>query len=706
MMYSSKRVVLSVVLLGLILIVGAGFTKKQSMLQVLFTSLNNWHVKPKRIEDPYSKNVFASYIKRLDHDKRFFLESDITQLKLHQTTIDDQIRKGKNTFYTAVQEIYKKRLLEAKQRYKTIIKEPLSLTANQVLETDPEKRKFCRSEEEANAYWHKLVRYHYVLNCLTELEAQKKDKAIAVTTSLDAKVTQKAIESTKKNFDLYFQRLEEATAEDHHHLFLDTLMNVYDSHTSYFPKEKKEDFDINISGKLEGIGAVLREDNGLIKVIKIVAGSAAWRQGDLKAEDLILKVAQGDAMPVDLVGSRVRDAVKLIRGKKGSEVRLTIKKPSGKIQIISIIRDIVVIEETYAKSTLIKDERYQKKYGYIYLPKFYRDFQDSKGRNSTDDIRRILETFKGHDLEGVLLDLRHNEGGALLDAINVAGLFIKDGPIVQVKSRGNKRLIHYDKDQKIYYDGPLVVMINKFSASASEILAAALQDYHRAIIVGTSSSFGKGTVQTFIDLDQVFPDKAALYRPLGSLKLTIQKFYRVNGDSTQYKGVMPDILYPDEYGDLEVGEKYLDYSLPWSRISSVPHSIWPYQQLNVKRLRKKSEQRWKKTGVFDNLNTHISFIQKERKKTVYPLHLEEAIEKRNKIDEESEHYKNSRAILPFFTFIDSKTGKEHKEQEDWHKTLLKDLYLAESISIVHDIELYQHKIGRKRLTKSQPITLK
>ena len=422
--------------------------------------------------------------------------------------------------------------------------------------------------------------------------------------------------------------------------------------------------------------------------MRIVPGSASWKQGELKAEDLILKVAQENEDPVDIVGARVRDAVHLIRGKKGTVVTLTVKHITGDIVDIPITRDIVVIEETYSKHAVIEDARSNKRFGYISLPKFYRDFKNSQARNTTDDIRDALTQLRFNNVDGILLDLRNNEGGALVDAVYTAGLFIKDGPIVQVKGRSPMHSILKDRDRSIVYDGPLVVLINAYSASASEILAAALQDYKRAVIVG-STSFGKGTVQTFYNLNQTQKRSVSYFDKLGSLKLTIQKFYRINGGSTQHKGVIPDIMIDDTYSHLEIGERHLDNALPWDTVSALRFSVWKKSSFDIKKLALSSQKRLQSLPAYTSLLSHIQFIKKRTKDTRVPLNISTAIEKRNRSNTKSDSYTESiKGFDSLSIQIPQKKTLSPAQKEsykDWKKGLKKDLYIFESCAILSDL---------------------
>ena len=474
-----------------------------------------------------------------------------------------------------------------------------------------------------------------------------------------------------------FKNIEKETYEDLRHLYINALLGSYDSHTSYYPIEKKEDFDISISGQLEGIGAVLSEKEDYIQVERVVAGGAASRQGDLTVNDKILKVGQGLSGGYEsIVGMRVRDAVKLIRGKKGTVVRLWVQKTTGKTVEISITRDVVLLEDTFAKAAVITDGDSGKRTGYIYLPKFYRDFKNKKGRHSSSDVKKLVEQLNDEGVDGVILDLRNNEGGALLDAVELAGLFLKKTPVVQVKDRRNNVQIYRDTDKEVVYDGPLVVMINFYAASAAEIVAAALQDHQRAVIVG-SVSYGKGSVQTFIDLKKLYPKLSKINSDLGSIKLTIQKFYRVSGSSTQLKGVSPDIALPDRSVYIDVGERYLDTPLGWDEITSVPYDKWRSPLL--KHLEKESQLRVNRNGFFRNMNLYYEKVKINNDRSFVSIALPDIIKRRRLIDElETKHAQ----LTPDLKHLDIMSLMK---DDEWADSLKEDVYLEESLFILYDL---------------------
>jgi carboxyl-terminal processing protease len=477
--------------------------------------------------------------------------------------------------------------------------------------------------------------------------------------------------------------------EDRLSMFLNSITAAYDPHTNYFPPQAKESFDISMSGRLEGIGASLQEDGKYIKVVRIVTGSPCWKQGDLEVGDKIMAVAQGKAEAVDAADMPIDDVVSMIRGEKGTEVRLTIKKRDNTKTIIPIVRDIVVMEESYAKSAILNDG--DKKIGFIHLPKFYTDFQRNGGRRCATDVKEELSKLMEENVDGVILDLRNNGGGSLGDVVEMGGLFIDEGPIVQVKQRNRKARVYRDPQEGVHYDGKLIIMVNAFSASASEILAAAMQDYGRAVIVGSAPTFGKGTVQQFIDLDRMLDSDYAEIMPLGSVKLTTSKFYRINGGTTQLQGVTPDIVIPDAYTYLVVGEKEEDFPLGWDEI---PAALYDAETLKgLDKLKKNSSTRVKSDVTLAAIDKNAKRFKERRDETLYSLNLDtyraevEGIEKENETLKALEKEVEELSVASLKSDMESIDKDESKKAriEEWHKGLRKDMQLKETLSIMNDM---------------------
>jgi carboxyl-terminal processing protease len=744
--------------------------RDQLLGNILKSRLELMHFSHKKIDDDLSQKAFKLFIERIDHEKMFLLETDVKNLKKYEKEMDDQLVSGNFQLMRESSELFKERVKLIDGWIGDILAKPFDLTLKETLESDVDKRLYPKDLSELKEIWRKKLKYTVMLRVSMLMEEQKLQKeliekekaekknkkgpknklmsAVKPQTAKEKKElkdlekakieAQKVLKMTLKDMEKEsrekvlesYQRLIRRLKDQDHDEQLDQFFNaismVYDPHTSYLPPQKKEDFDIEMSGTLEGIGAILREDGEYIKVVKIIPGSASWKQKELEAEDTILKVAQDEKSPVDIVRMRINDAVKLIRGKRGTTVKLTVKKPSGIIKVIPIKRDIVAIEESYAKGALLQLDTKEFsgiKFGYIHVPKFYRDFEaineGRSGRNCTTDVQNELDKFVRSGVKGVVLDLRENGGGALEDAKLMSGLFLKNGPIVQVKQSDGHQDILEDTDKNISFNGHLVVLLNNFSASASEILAAALQDYGRAIIVGGEQTHGKGTVQVFLNLDKGLSHIADKFVPLGAMKVTIQKFYRVTGGSTQYRGVVPDIILPDPYEYLETGEKHLDFSLPWDEVGPLKFTKWTETKVPVAQVRTKSLKRIEKNPHFQNINLKINLMKERKDKTILNLNLEESRQEQNRLKEELDKLEQEKLIENLSVslyvskkknwekkappiIIDSKDpGKklkdyknadsqsssleEEREEDDWAKNLYKDPYIEESLYILKDL---------------------
>ncbi len=693
-----KHITLKIIIIAVVLVLFTSSmiakepAKEIVLSQKLVQSLEIMHYNPPKLDNNFSQKVFQHYLKSLDPNKRFFLKSDVEKLKQFENKLDDELIEGMLNFYNLSWDLFQRRVEEVNRLTQDILKKPFNFQMDESFETDPQKRDYANDMETLKEQWRLNLKYQTLLAYYEIVSLQKdssKDKAnVNLKLNYDAKIENQARDKVAGNLKRSFERLLKEDEDNKLDIYLNSFANTFDPHTEYFPPQRKEDFDIDMTGTLEGIGASLREDGDYIKVAEIIPGSAAWRQKELQAGDIILKVAQGDGEPVDVVSMPVNDAVKLIRGKKGTEVRLTVKKLDGQIVVIPIVRDIVIIEETYAKSAIISNGKTHKKYGYIYLPSFYIDYK-TNSRSSSEDVHQELIKLNSEKVDGVILDLRNNGGGSLGDAIEMSGLFIKDGPVVQVKDSAGRKEVYNDPDLGIDYNGPLVVLINSFSASASEILAAALQDYQRAIIVGGPDSFGKGTVQLVLDMNRVVPDSL---KPAGSLKFTIQKFYRINGGSTQWKGVTADIPLPDLYGYLGVGEKKLDNSMPWDTISALPYKKWNSGSYKLSNLKKASLKRVKTSKAFKMIDADIARIKKQQENTNESLKFSNFLDEQNLLKQEAERLKNLPLTKPSYIKIMSpradridSTDPNYQKMMDWYKQVGKDVYIDEAWHILEDM---------------------
>ena len=660
--------------------------------------MNYYHYQPQEFDDQFSAEVYDQYLDRLDPAKRFLTAGDIQELKKYRFQIDDELDMGTFEFFDLSVKRFNSRKEEVRAYYKEILSESFDFDAKENFDADPDKMDYVSNSKELKNRWRKALKYQTLFRLTTSIERQEKAKKNSkgdedIEVKSFALMEEDARDKVKKNHDAWFTRMDRESIKDKRAEYINAITTTFDPHTEYFPPKDKQTFDIRISGKLEGIGALLSESDGYIKVTRIVPGSASARQGQLEVNDKILKVGQGDEEPVDVVDMNLDDAVLLVRGKKGTEVRLTVEKLDGNIVVIPIIRDIVVLEETYAKSAILKTEGSNESIGYIHLPKFYFDFNDRNGRRCATDVANEIKKLKAENVNGLILDLRNNGGGSLSDVVEMAGLFIEEGPIVQVKSRQGAPRILADHDSKVQFDGNLVVLVNSISASASEILAAAIQDYKRGIIVGSPSTFGKGTVQRFVDLDDLIRGSYEI-KPLGEVKLTTQKFYRVSGGATQLKGVVPDIVLPDAYSLLDIGEKEHDHSMAWDEISPVPFEKWDNEIRNLSRIKSNSMNRINANPTFQLIQENAERLKKRQDKNTYTLNLKDYISERERLEEEAKKYDNIEKDIDGFYVaatkadqndmnVDSETKKRY---DNWYKAIKKDAYLYEALHIIRDMK--------------------
>jgi carboxyl-terminal processing protease len=605
---------------------------------MLQQQLSYKHYSQKPTDDNLSEAAFDLYLKQLDFQKRFLLQSDVAVLESYRDSIDDAIRRGRLELPLTGRALLDQRIGEVRILARELLAQGIDPEAEEFIESDPEKYEFPVDSAVLRERWRKIIKMQ-VLNRYISLREDEigVDDAGALLPVTDEQREQLFVDATEKvgkSMDSLFERMLDETEQDHYDRYLNAIARAYDPHTSYMAPTSKEDFDIQMSGSLEGIGATLREDDGLIKVVRIIPGSAAAKQGMLEADDTILQVAEGKAEPADITDTRIRDAVALIRGKKGTEVRLVVRKQDGRHMVIPIIRDVVEIEETFVKGTTVIDEQSGETFGYVKLPSFYRDYSGKTDRNCTDDLREELKQLKKQNISGLILDLRNNGGGSLGDAVSTTGLFIKTGPVVQVRDGEGTIRVMSDDDRSVEYDGPMIVLVNRFSASASEILAGALQDYGRAIIVGDAHTHGKGTVQALLDLDRLVNLRGMdKYMPLGAVKVTIQKFYRISGESTQERGVSPDIVLPSRLDGLESGERYLDNALPWDNITSADYSKWSQGIDDLPELQLESRARVTGDGIFREIANEAESARQRREETAVSLKLSDLLDERAQLRE-------------------------------------------------------------------------
>ncbi|MBI5640760.1 MAG: carboxy terminal-processing peptidase [Nitrospirae bacterium] len=667
---------------------GYEYNRAKLLAYILNKDLSGHHFSHKKIDDSISKAAFGLYLKQVDSQKRFLLKMDVEKLRTFSDLIDDELRSGKILFPEEVARILAERTVAVQKTVREILSRDFDFSVDESIETDAEKLDFCEDETALIERWRKILKYQVMQRYLSLLEDEKpsnensEQRGQKTPDNLQETARRKIL----KNYDSLFARLLHEKPREYYDRYFSALTRAFDPHTDYMPPTDKEDFDINMRGSLEGIGATLREEDGYIKVVSVVPGGPAYLEGQLDAEDIILRVTEEGHEPVEISDMRVRDAVKLIRGKKGTKVKLSVKKPDGTQKIIPIVRDVVQLEETFVREALLKDDAGKKVFGYIKIPAFYRDFEKmrstGRGRNSTDDVKEAIRKLGEKRINGLILDLRNNGGGALTDAVKTAGLFIATGPVVQVKASNGNMSVLSDDDPEVHYGGPVIVLVNQLSASASEILAGMLQDYGRAVIIGGEHTHGKGTVQSVIDLDDVIPfEGMEKYRSLGALKLTIQKFYRVSGESTQYRGITPDIILPDRFRVLKSGEQYLEYALPWDTVPPVKYPAWSPDRPDLQNLRSRSLKRVKAKQDFIEINSEISRSLDRQRKTEQSLSLDEARKER----EQDRLLKDREGKTAHETRTGTNRQSPEEKRETWIREVSSDAYVREAIAVLNDM---------------------
>ncbi|GAB4340038.1 MAG: carboxy terminal-processing peptidase [Desulfobulbaceae bacterium] len=617
--------------------------RNRLLAYMLSHQLTSQHYAHKTL-DQVAPAAFDLFLRQLDPRKRFFLQSDIQQLRKYADHIDEELRRGLSPLPDKASEILVHRVRETQIMAEELLAAGFDPYRIDHLEMDPKKIDYASSPVDLRDRWRRMLKVQVLETYLDLLMKQaglvtngqkkeKKPEEVLRADPLDVGTWSQAVEKVRDRTRRFFQRQLQITRQEYYNAFFDSIARAYDPHTSYMAPTSKEDFDIHMSGSLEGIGALLREEDGNIKVVRIIPGSAAERQGQLQAEDIILAVAEKGEEPVEITDMRIREAVGYIRGPKGTEVVLTVQKPDGARKTISIVRDVVQIEETYVKAEILGNE-VSGRIGYIRVPSFYRNFADSgpksQSRNVTQDMIREIHKMKNvSKVKGLIIDLRGNGGGSLSDAVTISGLFLPGGPVVQVKNAKGEIKVLDDTDKYVYYKGPVIILVNKFSASASEILAAALQDYGRALIIGGDHTHGKGTVQTILDLNRNLPViHRRQYEDLGALKVTIQQFYRINGESTQYKGIEPDIVVPTILDHLKSGEKYQDYSLPWDKVDPVKFTPWQDSPFNLPRARALGREWVNASAEFRKIREQTARAAERAERTSIPAHLKGAVRER------------------------------------------------------------------------------
>ena len=670
--------------------------KDKVLISVLNYMLTKGHYNQKELNDDFSEMVFNNFIADLDPSKRYFTKIDIKEFSKYKYQIDNQLKESDIAFYSLVYGRFLEKIKNAKNYYNTILKKPFNYKKDEVIDLDFKAIDYAKTEKELLNFWRKQLK----LQTIDKIQDQenldeeefKKDQSFKKRSfsTLEKKARADVMESME---NLYI-RIDELEHRDWFSTYLNSITEAFGPHTIYMPPNIKESFDQDMSGKVEGIGARLQKKGIYTHIVELVSGGPAWKQGDLEDGDIILKVAQENEDPVDIVGMRLDDAIKFIKGPKDTKVLLTVKKKiDGSTQVITITRDIVQLEETFVKSSVV--EKDGKKYGVIDLPKFYINFDDRNFRDSAKDMEKEIERLKKENVEGLLIDLRNNGGGSLDTAIKIAGLFVDKGPVVQVKYRNETPIVKQDVDNRIQWKGSLVLLVNELSASASEIFAAAMQDYNRAVILGGNQTYGKGTVQNILPINKFYPNYK---NDLGYLKMTIQKFYRINGGSTQVEGVYSDIAMPTRFSYMKYGERDLEGALPWDKVPQASYSqVNTYS--NFSDVVTTSIERINKDPKFQLIDEYAKWLKKVQDDSSFSLNYKEYQKESKLSDAYAEKFKsvfkyqsglafNSPSYeLPLF-----EANKDLKEKRDaWHKNLSKDLYISEALNVLSELKLVSNQ---------------
>ncbi|MEZ5034567.1 MAG: carboxy terminal-processing peptidase [Chitinophagaceae bacterium] len=680
-------------------------TKYEKIMKMVGEMMEQAHYSPQQLDDKFSKKIFYKYINDLNEEKNIFLQSDVDSLfKKYGTTIDDEIKGAPVKFFLEAGKVFTKRMEEISKITVEILAKPFDYTKDESLVVDIDQMKYPATLAERKDNWRKKLKYLALKRYADKLGAREKNKhKEGYVAKSDEELEKEAREAVSRIMDRTFDRYRfKSSDDDKFNIFMNAITTTFDPHSTFFPPVDKRYFDEEMSGRFFGIGASLQYVDGNIKIASVLTGSPAWKSGQIQAGDIITKVAEGDADPLDLTGYSVTDAVKVIRGDKGTEVKLTLLKQDGSTKVVPIIRDEIVQDETFARSAVVNEGG--NKIGYIFLPEFYADFDHPNGNRSYTDVAKEVIKLKKQNVDGIVIDLRNNGGGSLYDVVQMAGLFIKDGPVVQVKDRDNNASELKDKNRNVLYDGPLAVMVNELSASASEIFAAAIQDYGRGVIIGSTSTYGKGTVQRNIGIDK--NGFSLSNAELGTVKLTLQKFYRINGGSTQLKGVSSDIVLPDNLEYLKVREKDDADALPWDEIKKVDYTAWN-PGYNLKTIQHLSELRLKNDPAFNIIQNDAEWLAKQ-----YTLPASLQLDKYRKEQEAInatvdqmdalQKLKNGMNVTALPSEANRWADDKNKQDrfEQWLDYLKTDIYLNQAVKVMDDM-ISQRNVAQTQSTEEK-----
>jgi carboxyl-terminal processing protease len=663
--------------------------RQRKLLSTIGQLLESEHYSPRNIDDAFSKEVFAAYFKALDPEKNTFLQSDLDSLSNYSTTIDDEIHGAKIAFQPAVSRIYALRILETKAIFNQIMDQPFNFNLDDSVLLNTDNMAYPKDAQERAKRWEMLLKYRTIERYASLIEEREKNKGkenfvFKNDSTLEAESRAYIKKSYKKRVESFEKTF---TKEKQFELFLNAITGLMDPHTDYLAPVEKRSFTEQMSGVIYGIGAQLTQDDFGIRIASIQPGGPAWKSGQIVVNDVIVKIAQGAEEPVDVSGYETTDAVKLIRGNLGTEVRLTFRKPDGTFKVVSLIREKIVLDEGYARSVVIQNG--VDKYGYILLPDFYADFEREDGHRCSEDVAAEIKKLKAENVKGIIIDVRFNGGGSLYEVVQMAGLFIDKGPIVQIRNKEGRSQTLYDETPGILYDGPLVVMANEFSASASEIFAGAIQDYKRGIIVGSSSTYGKGTVQRNVAFGKPL-DSLGIQTEYGAVKLTFQKFYRITGSSTQKKGVAPDVVLPDEYEYLKYRERDNASALSWDEMERAKYLVWP-NNAPLSQVVQSTNLNIQNDTALNKFKENLLWVSNQIETPVYlKLDKFQAFKKRvqevSKQNEQALKLKTPMTLAPIKVDYNKFYNNPDKSKQDryqaWIKDLAKDFQVNESSKIL------------------------
>ena len=666
--------------------------KDSLVIQLITYVLDQAHYLDKEIDDNFSEEVFDTFIENIDPYKRYFYASDYKDFSKYKFSIDDSFKNPDLTFFNLVHDRFINRISETKSIYKKILSTPFDFTKQEQFNLDIDEMEYVNNESELYDRWRRLLKIYVIENYHDEIKDDQrkfeKDSTFLIRSNAEIEETVR-LDLSQTMDESYRVLQEELQRQDWFSIYINSFVSQYDPNTSYLDPDSRDRFDVDISGNYAGIGAMLRKKIDKVEITEIISGGPAWRDNSLEKGDAILKVRQEDEdEAVSILGMRLSDAVKLIKGEKGTNVYLTVKKVDGSVSEISIKRDIVLLEETYIRSSIVSKS--DLKYGVINIPKFYIDFDNQSNRDAAKDLRLEINRLKEEGVKGLVIDLRNNGGGSLKTVVDMAGMFIKNGPVVQVKYFDKEKQILSDRDRSILWTGPLVILVNEGSASASEILAAAMQDYKRAIVIGGNQTWGKGTVQVVFPLNRMV--RGNTNGDLGALRYTTQKYYRINGGSVQLEGVKSDINVPYRYKYLDFGEKDSDNPMQWDEIGKADYSTWQ-SNFDFNQAIEKSKIRMENNNYLKLVDENAKWIKSVRDNKIVNLNYDDFKEEIEKNSLETEKFKalddysmdytfNS---LPYEINLISSDSVLGMKRERWHKSLSKDIYIEEALNVLSDL---------------------